>query len=129
MKPTTVKLENNRELEIRKLPLGKYAELIKSLKGLLKQVGGLDKLSTEQLFEVLPELIANNLPEFIKLFTIATDLTYEEAEQLGLDEAVKIVVAIVEVNNYRAVYENLKKVFAHPPVPTQNQIASKTTTG
>lgn len=125
MKSITIQLDNQ-QLQVKKLPLGKYAELIKSLRGVLKQVGGLDKLSNEQLFEQLPTLIADNMPEFIRLFTIATDLTEDQAKELGLDEAVKIVVAVVEVNNYREVYENLKKVFA-PRAEAPKVLVPKTT--
>lgn len=112
-KSITVKLDD-RELEVKKLPLGKYGELLAAVQELPKTLGGLEGISNDQIFEKLPLLISKSLPDVIGILTIATDLKKEEIEMMGLDEAIKVVVAIIEVNNYRDVFENVKKVLARP---------------
>lgn len=102
------------KLEIKQLPLRRYAELLKAIESLPKSLGGMDKLNNDQIFEQLPLLIANSLPDLIGILTIATDLKRENIEEMSLGEAVKIVIAVIEVNDYREVFEQIKKVMARP---------------
>lgn len=113
MKTIQIKLEN-KEVTIKKLPLGKYAELLGALDELPKHLGSFDSLSTDALMAQLPKLIAVALPDVIKVVSIATDLTPDEVAELGLDEVVKIVVALIEVNNYKEVIDTIKKLTAQP---------------
>lgn len=110
MKAIDVKLED-RVLLVRKLPLGKYAELLKALKNLPKHINGLDGLKNEEILPKIPTIIAESLPDVVAIFTIATDLTAEEVEAMGLEEATDVFMAIIEVNNYQSVFEKIKKVF------------------
>lgn len=108
-----VKLDD-RTVTVAKLPIGKYAQLLKAFKKLPKQLKDWDTITNEQLFERLPLLIAEALPDVIDIVEIATPLKKEEIEKLGLDEMVRLIVAIFEVNNYREVFDNIKKVIAQP---------------
>lgn len=110
MKQVEVKLDN-RTLVVRKLPLGKYAQLLKSLQNLPKHINGLDGLSNDEIIPKIPTILAESLPDVVAVFTIATDLKKEEVEELGLDEATDVFLAILEVNNYQAVFEKVKKAF------------------
>lgn len=101
-------------IEVKKLPLGRYSELIKCLKELPQKVGGLDKLSSDEIFQRLPAIIAEAWPEVVNMLSIATDVKAEELNQLGLDDAVTLVEAVFEVNNYQAVIEKVKKMLARP---------------
>ena len=112
-KTITVKLED-RTIEIARLPLGRYGELLKALKELPKRIPGLANKSNDAILEELPIIIGEAFPDFINILTIATPLTREEVEALGLDEVTRIILAVVEVNNYKEVYENIKKAFARP---------------
>ena len=114
-KSKSIKLEDKSEIVISALPLGKYAELLNCLEEIPKQLAGLtpDQTKDTSVFiTALPKLIANSLPEFVKIFTIATPLTKEKAENLSLDEAVLVLEAVVDVNNYSALLEKAKKVMA-----------------
>jgi hypothetical protein len=113
MKSQTVKLDNQ-TIEVAKLPIGKYAELLKALKELPKHVKGLENKPNDEIFAMLPNLIGEALPDFIEILTIATPLKKEEVEEMGLDEVTRVVVAIVEVNNFKEVFDNIKKVTARP---------------
>lgn len=114
-KTISVKL-NDRTIEIARLPLGKYADLLKALKELPKRIPSLANKSNDTILQELPILIGEAFPDFINILTIASPLKKEEVEALGLDEVTRIILAIVEVNNYAEVYENLKKAFARPGV-------------
>lgn len=113
MKTIKIKLEN-KEVEVKKLPLGKYAELLNALDELPKHLNDFDTKSSDTLIAELPKLIAVALPDVIKIVSIATNLTPEEIENLGLDEVVKIIIALIEVNNYKEIFDSLKKLTAQP---------------
>lgn len=115
MKTQTVKLDN-KSIEVAKLPIGKYAELLKALKELPKHVKGLENKQNDEIFALLPNIIGEALPDVIEILTIATPLKKEEVEQMGLDEVTRVIIAIVEVNNFREVFENIKKATARPQV-------------
>lgn len=113
MKTQIVKTDNG-DVVVAKLPLGKYAELLKAIKELPKHIAGLQGKTNNEIFDNLPSLIADALPDVIGILEIATPLQKDQIEQLGLDEVTRIVVAVIEVNNYRGVYEQIKKVTAQP---------------
>lgn len=107
MKTKEIKLDE-KTVKITKLPIVQYAELIRAVKELPAHFKDLQGKENSQLIEKLPEIIVNGLPDFIKVLTIATPLTESEIEQLGLDEITKLVMAVIEVNNYQEVYKTLK---------------------
>ena len=113
MKSQTVQLDNQ-TIEVAKLPIGKYAELLKAVKELPKHVKGLSGKQNDEIFGMLPTLVGEALPDFIEILTIATPLKKEEVEEMGLDEVTRVVIAIIEVNNFREVFDNIKKVTARP---------------
>lgn len=101
-------------VEVSKLPLGRYAELLKAIKELPKHIAGFQGKTNDQIFDNLPLIIADALPDVIGILEIATPLKKEEIEKMGLDEVTRVVVGIIEVNNYKDVYEQIKKVTARP---------------
>lgn len=115
----TIKVEiDSGVVEISKLPLGKYAELLKAIKELPKHVAGLQGKTNDEIFDNLPVIIAEALPDVIGILEIATPLKKEQIEVMGLDEVTRVVVAVIEVNNYKEVYAQIKKVTAQP-APTK----------
>ena len=96
------------------MPLGKYADLLKALKELPKHLQEFQGIDKDKMIEVLPQLIGTSLPDVINILTIATPLSKDEAENLGIDELTDIVLAIIEVNNYQDVYQKIKKAMARP---------------
>lgn len=107
----TVKLDDQ-EIEVKKLPIGKYAELLQAVQEFPKHIQQFQGANEELLISVLPTMIAESLPDVVRVVAIATPLKPEEVEQLGLDELTRVIVAVFEVNNYQEVYENIKKVMA-----------------
>lgn len=117
-KSITLNLDG-KTLVVKQLPLRRYAELLEAIQNLPKSLGGFEKLTNDDLFNQLPLLVSKSLPDVLKMLTIATDLKQEEIDELGLSDAIKIVVAVVEVNDYRSVYEQIKKAMAQPARPPQ----------
>lgn len=111
MNSKTIKLSIG-DLEVKQLPLKKYADLLKQLQELPKYVSELEGLENEQVLQKLPLIIAYALPEVINILATATDLERETIENLSLDEVVDIFIAIFEVNKYGQVYDKVKKAMS-----------------
>lgn len=110
-KNITVELDG-KSVIIKKLPLGKYAELLDAIETLPEQIGGLEGITNDEIFARLPKIIAKSLPEVIKIISIATDMPKEDVEQLGLHEVIRILKGIGEANNYAEVLDLIKKALA-----------------
>ena len=111
----TIKIQGH-EIVIKKLPLGKVAELLKDIGELPKEIAGLDKMGNDQLIAQLPMIIATALPSFAKLIVKAVDdpkidQTFIETK-CGLDEALEIISSILEVNNLAGIFATIKKIKA-----------------
>mgnify|MGYP003971268447 CR=1 FL=1 len=115
-----IKLEN-KTIEVNKLPLGKYAELLKALDELPKKISSLDGLENEEILTKLPIIIADSLPEFIKIICIASPLTEDEVNSISLDEAVDVVLGIIKVNNYQGIFDKIKNLTAQKSVKVETK--------
>lgn len=113
MKTKIIKLDDE-TIEISKLPIGKYSELLKAVKELPKHINGLEKKSADEIIKILPSIIGESLPDLIEILVIATPIKKEKIELMGLDDITKIVLGVIEVNNYRDVYDSIKKAVAQP---------------
>lgn len=109
MKTIIVELDD-KKVTIEKLPLHKYSEVLKALHELPKKVEGLTNATSDDVLKELPNLIATSLPEVMEILAIATPLSVEDIAVLGLDEVVKLALAVYEVNNYKDIYDRIKKV-------------------
>lgn len=122
----TIRIENlERDIQIKKLPLGKYSELIQSidkeLPELWKKFDGMDTDDEGAMFEALPEIISGALPQFSKILSIATYIRTDDRklvkqldeedfqDAVGLDEAVDIAFAAWESNNLKKLVDKAKK--------------------
>lgn len=118
-KTITIQLES-KTIEVSKLPIVKYAELLKLVKELPKYLKDIDQKNGADIIEQIPMLIGVALPDVIEIIVCACDgqVTKEEVEQMGLDEVTDIAIAIVEVNNYAKIFDRIKKAMAHQQTPT-----------
>lgn len=112
MKEIKIKLDD-RELIIKKLPIGKYAELLKKLQNLPKNIQSLPSLDKDVIIERLPVLIASSEDDFYTIIEIATDLKRDEIVELSLNEVVDVVLGVIEVNKYKEIIDKIKKATAH----------------
>jgi hypothetical protein len=112
-KSITVELETG-AIEIKRLPLGKYADLLKALETLPGQLAGFTDLKNDELLSKLPAIIGNSLPEVMKIISIAANLPEKDVAELGLDETIEILMAIFEVNKIQKIADSIKKLTARP---------------
>lgn len=119
MKNKIIKTEY-KDVTVKKLPLGQYAEVFKLIQGFTKNLTDVDKLNSDQLVQNFPMMVSEALPEAIKIIAIVSDLTEEEAkENIGLDEAVDILIGAWEINKYSKVVEAIKKATAQRNQPKE----------
>jgi hypothetical protein len=110
-----VKLENQIELDIQRLPLGKYADLLQALQELpkhLKEFQDVKSMTNDDFLAIAPQLIAKGLPDIIRMIPIATTLTPEQTQELSLNDLIEIIYTVYVVNNYQSVFEKIKKLMA-----------------
>lgn len=124
MNNNTVTLKiNGEDIVISKLPLRKISEVFKALENLPKtftdkfEGQDLTAISNDQIVTLLPDIIADALPEVAKLIAVATPLKEDQVlDELGLSDAVEVLVAIFEVNDFSKVVDNIKKLVARKPL-------------
>ncbi|WP_339227843.1 hypothetical protein NSQ77_20015 [Oceanobacillus sp. FSL K6-2867] len=109
---------NGQEVEIKKIQIGKFAELmlaVEKLPSIVTEVVSLEELenlNTELILTKLPTLIANAQDEVFKLVSVASGI--EKVDELGFEEFIDVVTAVIELNNISAIVskvKNLGKVF------------------
>jgi len=122
-KTIEVQLED-KKITIGRLPLGKYGQVLSVLNELPKMFPEFIEKDPDQLMAMLPQIIGKAWPDAMAIMLVATPLTKEEIETLRIDDAVKIALAIYEVNNFKEVYEELKKVLARPEPKKNGQSGS-----
>ena len=123
--------EEEQVVAVKKLPLGRAVELshvIESIPTRLQEITDNPKVqeflkgfdpdkmeATEfgtALVELLPVLTNIALDLVIELLAVGTGLEEDLLEQIGLDEATELLVAIFEVNNIQAIWGNFQKLQA-----------------
>lgn len=103
---------NGKDIVIKKIPLKKYAELIAAFQELPKYFKDFSGKSQDEIVTMLPMLIGSCYPDVSRVFQVATNLPGEEIDEMGLEDAVRIVLAIMDTNNFGYVYETIKKMIA-----------------
>lgn len=104
----------NKEIDIKPLPLGKYAEIMKAFDKLPSHFNSLSGASNDEAIKRVPILIADSLPEVTKILSIGSGLSDEEIINLNLEEATDLFLAIYQANNYSNIFTKIKKAFAPP---------------
>lgn len=123
--------EEEQIIQVKKLPLGKAAELSLVLESLPKRLKDspdgkgskiqsflervdFDKVSAAEvglaLVELLPSLMSVAADFVIDFLAVGTSAPKELLEKIGLDEATELLVAIFEVNNIQAIWGNVQKL-------------------
>ena len=124
-------------IKIRKLPLGKYLELIKKVNILGKDL--LEKgFNNKSIKEILDDIINLNKIELIKLmegaFNTAPELVMDfladilevdkeklmDNEEIGLYELIEIVEEFIKINNLGKLIQKLKKWINILPMKIEN---------
>lgn len=120
MKQKKLKFEDH-DIVVRKLPLRDYVQLIKSLKQIPLKLTSLQLESNDQLLIQLPLVIEECWDDFVGVFVLCTDMIEPDvnSDWFGLEEAVDVILAIIELNNYSAIYSKIKKTMGDNPPETK----------
>ena len=126
MEKTTIVETELGQVVVRKLALGDYVQLLKALKTLPTEIAGFiqgnnvsDLKDMNFILGRIPELIANALPEFAEVISIATDKDSSFVLKLDLADAIDLLAVILEINNYARVIESVKKLMARKTISTE----------
>jgi hypothetical protein len=96
---------NNKDYTIKKLPLGKYAELLEKLDELPEEI---TTLNENELVKALPRLIGKFYPRLLEILSLASNIDSKTlSEEMGLVEATEIIKAIFQVNDFALVKKNI----------------------
>lgn len=108
------------DVVVKKMALSDYAELLRALDQLPKKIGeiiGNDKIDfknmeTSEILTFLPTILADSWSDIVALIAVPTD---QDAAMLGrLDgpDAVDVIVAIFELNDFARIVASVKKLLA-----------------
>lgn len=116
-----VELGNGEVIEVKKLALGKYAELLISLKNMpsdvMKDLQGLEGASEEGTIQAIFGVFAKSWGQIVEIISIGSGVPkkqLEEDENIGLDGGVELFLAIYEVNNLEKVIGQVKNIMNRP---------------
>lgn len=117
---------------VKKLALGEYAQLLKAVKTLPREiVGFIDENEAGQLKDInlkdfvptLLPMIADSIGEFCEVLSIATDKDGKYFEtQVDLAEGIEILVAALELNDFQRVQNSIKKLTARKTKTKADQV-------
>lgn len=107
------------DVTVRKLALYDYAEFIRALRKLPGELADLFKSGKNVgdmavLFEELPELVADSWDDFVAIIAVGTDKDAEFFKSPDLDgpDALDIIDALLELNDYDRAVRTIKKIMA-----------------
>jgi hypothetical protein len=114
-KQIVVEFENGEKVVVKKLPLGKYAQLMLALKKLpttiVNDLQNIDTANEDALFSTLFGIFGEAWGQVIEIIAIGSGIDadrLENDETIGLDGGVALFLAIYEVNNLEKVVSQVK---------------------
>lgn len=118
---------NNKEVVVAKLTLRKIAGVFKALENLPKIFNDkfadkdITKIPNSEIVQMLPTIVGEAMPEVAKLISLGSTLSEDEVlDELGLNDAIEVLVAIFKVNDFSKVVDNVKKLAARKQ-PEENK--------
>lgn len=103
------------KIEIKKLPLGKYAELMLALKNMpssvVKEMQSIDTSNEEATIQAIFGLFGQAWGQVLDILAIGSGIDKDRIEndpEIGLDGGVELFLAIYEVNNLQKVVNQIK---------------------
>ncbi|WP_373892769.1 hypothetical protein [Virgibacillus sp. CBA3643] len=107
-------VEVQKEYTIKKIPVGKFAELMLAIDKLpslvLNTLDGadLENLTQQDMLLKLPKLLAGAQDEIFSLTSVASDVETKEIAEFDIEEFIQLIETIIEVNNISAIIERVK---------------------
>lgn len=117
-KELTVKTELG-DVVVHKMPLSDYAELLRALSNLPKNLGAIlgddvdpKKMANADFLQKLPGIIADSWADIGALLAVPTDKNAEFLMQLDGADALDVIDAILELNDFARIVSSVKKMLA-----------------
>lgn len=114
-KSKIVVIGDNEKIEIKKLPLGKYAQLMLALKNMptsvMSELQAIDTTDNDATIQTLFGLFGQAWGQILEIISIGSGIDadrLENDEAIGLDGGVELLLAIYEVNNLDKVIAQVK---------------------
>jgi hypothetical protein len=105
------------QIEIKKLPLGKYAELMLALQNvpssIMSDLQGLDTNDEDKMLQTMFGIFGKAWGQILEILAIGSGLDKDRIENdpdIGLDGGIELFLAIYEVNNLDKVIKQVKNV-------------------
>lgn len=133
--------EQIQKVTVKKAGLGRWKQIINALKKLINMLpeflktkgiedpeAFIDSLSYTDLIAMIPDILDMAADEFINLLAVGTGLDVEFLEEnVGIDEAIELVEAIIQVNDIFGAVEKGKNLIsrAKPGTPTKKAANKK----
>lgn len=109
-----IKIESiNKDVEVKKQPVGKFIQALKVLKNIPKHLGGIDKLGETEVIAALPDMIASSYDEIAEVITITTALTKDDVDAIYPEELVNLAAEIIKINEFTKLGDVVKKKFGN----------------
>lgn len=103
---------NGKEITLKKIALTKYPAIISSVQDLSSHKELFGDMSQGALLSALPQIILVAQPSVIKVASTISEVPEEEVSQWGLDDLVRVLEGVLEINNFEYIYHTLKKAMA-----------------
>lgn len=107
-------------ITVRKMALNDYVELLRALDILPKKFGELinggtvdfKSMENSQFLTMLPAIIADSWSDLVAIIAVPTDQSAEQLGKLSGPDAVDVIVAIFELNDFARIVASVKKLLA-----------------
>ncbi len=128
-KVVEVTLDDGEVVTVEKLPLGRAAQLVMSLKNLPKKIKALaeneelrkafaraDDMEVTEFavvaLEAMPEILNIATEEVVNILAVGTGLPKKRLEALGIAEVLSLIEAVLVVNDVKAIWRRGKNIAA-----------------
>lgn len=117
-KQMTVQTEQG-EVVVHKMPLSDYALLLRALNNLPKKLGelmgsaqDLKNLSDTEMLVMLPGILAESWDDLVAIIAVPTDKDAAFMRELDGADALDVIDAILELNDFARIVNSVKKLLA-----------------
>lgn len=100
------------EVTVRRLQINEVAKVLKKMKSLPGTLNDVAGKKGNEVFEKLPEYIAENIEDFAGVLSVPTSLKREEILELDLADFFGLLEGILEVNRYEDIKRFLGKMLS-----------------
>ena len=99
---------NGKKVVIKKLVLGKYADMLGCINEIPKILGDIKDVNEDKVVEKLPQMIRLAFDELISMLSIASGVSVKElTQEYDLEDTTLLLKTILEVNSLDEIRKNV----------------------